>query len=178
MFQTRRLDIIPARIEALVAEFHGRNAVARVLGVAVPESWPPELLGEAAIQSAFERLKSHPLEADWWIHYFVDRRHQTVIGAGGYSGPPNAEGAVDIRYSILPEYRKRGYASEAVHALVEHAFDVALVKKVVAETWPEFKASVGVLEKCGFVPEDEVNEEGAVRYAISRSDRPILPPAP
>jgi RimJ/RimL family protein N-acetyltransferase len=177
MFQTRRLQIIPARLEALIAEFHGRQAVERILGVAIPDSWPPELLAEDAVQLAFEKIKDHPTEADWWLHYFVDMEYETVIGAGGYKGPPDQEGEVEIRYSILPEYRRQGYASEAVHALVEHAFDVALVKKVVAETWPDLKASVGVLERCGFVPEEPGSEEGAIRYAITRASRPILPPA-
>jgi [ribosomal protein S5]-alanine N-acetyltransferase len=177
MFHTKRLQIIPARLQALIAEFHGRQAVERELGVSVPDSWPPELLDEKAIQSVFDRLKDRPTEADWWFHYFVNVEHNTVIGAGGYKGPPDAGGVVEIGYSILPEYRNLGYASEAVHALVEHAFDVALVKKVVAETWPEFKVSVGVLQKCGFDREDEASEEGAVRFSIRRSSRKILPPA-
>lgn len=178
MFETRRLHILPARLESLIAEFYGQKAVARVLGLRVPASWPPELLDEKTIQTVLERLKSHPEEADWWLHHFVIAQKQTLVGVGGYKGPPDEEGAVEILYSILPEFRRQGYASEAVHALVEHAFDVALVKRVTAHTWPDFKASVGVLERCGFLRDDEGSEGDFVRYVINRGQRPILPPAP
>lgn len=175
MQQTQRLDIVPARMEALVAEYRGRDALARALGVRVPISWPPKQYGEDAVTETFDRLKDHPGEADWWWHYLIEREEGVLVGAGGYKGPPNAEGVVRVNCSILQEFRRHGYATEAMLGLIEHAFDVALVKKVIAFSVPDVRASMGLLEKCGFSVDPEQTNEELIRYAISRERRPLLP---
>lgn len=175
MLQTLRLDLVPAPYEALIAEYRGREALGQVLGVHVPLSWPPEFFDEAAVTAAIERLRTHPGEADWWTHYVIERRKKALIGACGFKGPPNAEGTVHIAYSILPEFRRQGYATEVVLGMLEQAFDVALVKRVVARSLPDLHAGRGVLRKCGFEPEEV---EGQLeRFVVSRERRRALPPA-
>jgi ribosomal-protein-alanine N-acetyltransferase len=46
---------------------------------------------------------------------------RSLIGSGGYFGPPDSNGMVEIGYSVLPEWQRRGYAKEIVNALVSHA---------------------------------------------------------
>ena len=91
-----------------------------------------------------------------------------AIGAGGYEGPPTSEGTVGIGYSILPEYRRHGFASEAVDGLLEHAYAHGDVTKVIAATLPELEASIGVLRKFGFELVGDGSEPGVVRFAHSR----------
>ena len=55
-----------------------------------------------------------------------------VIGPGG----PDATGTVEIGYSVLEEYQRRGYASEAVEALVAWAFLRPGVRRVAAINSP------------------------------------------
>lgn len=44
-----------------------------------------------------------------------------VVGGIGFHGPPDAQGVVTVGYGLVPGARGKGYASEALRALVEVA---------------------------------------------------------
>ena len=73
-----------------------------------------------------------------------------VIGSGGFKGPPDSGGMVEIAYGIVPEHQGRGYATEVARALVAYALESDSVKIVRAHTLPNPNASTKVLTKCGF----------------------------
>jgi RimJ/RimL family protein N-acetyltransferase len=70
---------------------------------------------------------------------------------------------------VAAEHQRRGYASEAVRALIERAFADGRVNVVVATTYPTLEPSIGVLLKAGFVFVGSHPETGIVRYEIRRS---------
>ncbi len=127
---------------ALVA---GKPELARLLGVAVPEGWPefPE-----AFAPAPEGVIPNPTR--WNGYLFIDPAAATLIGNGGFHGPPNDFGEVEIGYEIADEFRNRGYATEAVRGFVQFAFSDAGVRTVVAHTLAEKNASNSVLARVGF----------------------------
>jgi ribosomal-protein-alanine N-acetyltransferase len=90
--------------------------------------------------------------ADPWTHGFslLLRNGDTVVGTGGFKGPPAADGVVEIAYGVSPEYQGNGYATEAAQALTAYAFSSGKVRVVRAHTLPESNASARVLTKCGF----------------------------
>lgn len=45
----------------------------------------------------------------------------TIGGAGFHGPPPDPDGRVGIGYGLVPEARGRGYAAEALRALLDHA---------------------------------------------------------
>jgi ribosomal-protein-alanine N-acetyltransferase len=90
-----------------------------------------------------------------------------LIGVGGFKGPPSRS-EVELGYSIVEEYRRRGFATEAVRGMLRFAFDQADVQDVSAQTLPELSASIAVLERTGFRCAGPGPEEGGVRYVISR----------
>ena len=81
------------------------------------------------------------------------------IGDLGFKGPAKAH-AVEIGYGVQPEYEGHGYTTEAVKAMAKWAFQQKDVVFVEAETAPDNRASQRVLEKCGFVPDGTMGEEG------------------
>ena len=81
------------------------------------------------------------------------------IGDLGFKGPVKNH-AVEIGYGVLPEHENRGYTTEALQAMTQWAFGQKDVVFVEAETAPDNKASQRVLEKCGFVPDGTMGEEG------------------
>ena len=171
MIQTSRLQLIPASIELLTAELNGRAAFERRLGITVPETWPPDLYERAAIEYTLTLLTENPSQPDWWSYYIVlaTKENPVVAGIAGYKGPPDAEGTVEIGYSVLAEFQRQGIATEATRGLLQKAFAYPAVKKVLAETLPELAPSIGVLEKCGFTFIGEGSEEGVIRYALTRA---------
>jgi [ribosomal protein S5]-alanine N-acetyltransferase len=103
---------------------------------------------------------------DPWTHGFalVLESSRLVIGMGGFKGPPDAEGVVEIAYGVAPDYQGKGYATEAAQALVDYAFVSGRVRVVRAHTRPTSNASMRVLAKCGFNKIGEVvdPEDGLV----------------
>ena len=59
-------------------------------------------------------------------------------------------GEVELGYTIGPAYAGRGYATEAVRALVEAVFNLTEARALVANSRTINPASRRVLEKCGF----------------------------
>ena len=171
MIRTKRLRLIPATVELLIADLAGPAALELALRVTVPGSWPPEFYDTEALEYTLERLQNGPDPRGWWTYYFIrDEPGQpaVVVGIGGYTGPPDTEGTVEVGYSVVLEYRRQGYATEATRGLVAHAFGDAAVQRVIAQTLPELAASIGVLEKSGFTYAGTGSDAGAIRYVLER----------
>jgi RimJ/RimL family protein N-acetyltransferase len=149
---TSRLILRLATVRTLRADLDGRAALGRELGVHVPEDWPPDFYDAGAIQWTIRALEAHPSAAPWLGYYFLRRADPAVlIGVGGFKGPPDDDGVVEVGYSIVAGERRRGYATEAVRGFLAHAFADVRVRRVIAETLPELVASIGVLDKVGMI---------------------------
>jgi RimJ/RimL family protein N-acetyltransferase len=81
-----------------------------------------------------------------------------VIGMCGFTGPPDANGAVEMAYGIAPSYQGKGHATEAAAALVRFASADPRVRIIRAHTLPENNPSTRVLEKCGFSKTGEIHD--------------------
>jgi [ribosomal protein S5]-alanine N-acetyltransferase len=173
IIKTDRLDLIAGTLELAVAELENRNQFARLLGSHVPENWPPPL-NDTNSMNWFKRYLEDNLDGAGWVNwYFVLRRgetgHPVVVGNGGFKGKPAADGTVEIGYSILEQFQRSGFASEAVRHLVKWAFSHPAVSRVIAETYPSLKPSIGVMEKNGFVFIGDGSESGVIRYELKRT---------
>ena len=83
----------------------------------------------------------------WWIHQIVV--DDVVVGDIGFHGPPGPENTVEIGYSVVPAWRRRGVASRACNLILQQAWhDGAEI--VVAETDHDNVASQAVLLGNGF----------------------------
>ncbi|MFJ9076159.1 GNAT family N-acetyltransferase [Streptomyces sp. NPDC102278] len=49
------------------------------------------------------------------------REDGVAIGGAGFHGPANAAGRVTVGFGLIPAARGRGYAAEALRALLDHA---------------------------------------------------------
>ena len=170
---TARLSLLPGSHRVLAAEALGREALAEALGVEIPESWPPPLYDSDAMQWMLSRLEEDSAFEEWGFRYFVRRGEDSAsgvaVGAGGFKGPPTSEGRVEIGYSVLPEFQRQGFATEATEGLMRRAYEDPRVSLVIAETLPDLAPSIGVLEKIGFALLGEGSEPGVIRYEHRRS---------
>ena len=147
---TTRLEVFS--IESLDAEERSEAAISALLGVAPPAHWPPPF-NDAAVRRWFRgQLQADPLLAPWLGYYIVSAvaGRDTLVGMAGFKGPPDAAGTVEIGYSLVDAYHRRGIGSAAVGLLVQKAFADPRVRLVRAETPEDFSGSRGLLEKCGF----------------------------
>ena len=170
MIITPRLTLVPASTAQLQAELSDRSDLELALSARIPDSWPPLYFDEDALRYSLRAIETNPGTERWWFHYFILRAAEgdTLIGAGGYKGPPS-DGFVEIGYSVVPDYQRRGFASEAASGLVAHAFSHAGIECVRAETLPELVGSIGVLRKCGFTFLGDGSEPGVIRFELTRA---------
>jgi RimJ/RimL family protein N-acetyltransferase len=169
MIQSPRLNLIAATPELVEKDIESPALLSEALGVSIPESWPPDLYGPSAMQFALDQLGDQS-EAGWSFWYLgtVEKPSQ-LVGICGFKGRPDESGSVEIGYSILNRFQRRGFATEAVVRLVGWAFSHHNINEVSAETLPHLTQSIRVLEKCGFRRAGAGSESGVIRFAIQRS---------
>ena len=142
---SRRLVLRPVPWDAVQAITAGR----RLPGWA--DDYPAE--GDAVIAGLLFRAgpAAWPGANQAWGHrQVVERATGLVVGGIGFAGPPGAPGEVELGYGIVPSRQGRGYATEAVTAMVAVAWADPEVEAVVATTATSNEASRRVLEKAGF----------------------------
>ena len=102
------------------------------------------------------------MPSEWYSHLIVAADTNTVVGFGGYKGPPT-DGEVEIGYSVAPGHQRRGHATAAAQLLIDKA-RAAGVTLVCAYTLAEPNASTRVLTRCGLTMTEVVEdgEEGPV----------------
>lgn len=144
---TTHLRLISCGPQILQAAITGNEALAKLLGVKVPDKWSE--FGRKIFEYSLAKLERDPASQPWWTYLIIHQPDNTLIGTCGYKGPPE-EGRVDIGYEITPTYRGQGLATEAAGLLVQYAQRRPEVKFIQAHTLVGPNASTRVLEKCGF----------------------------
>lgn len=146
------MKLIPATAALVRAEINDRGGFARLLDAMVPDNWPPDSIADA-LPFFVEGLEAAPDCVGWFNWYALTKGTRgavpVLIASGGFKGPPQ-NGTVEIGYSVLPQFQRRGYATELVGGLVRWAMEHSDVARVVAETERTNLAAMRVLIKAGF----------------------------
>jgi RimJ/RimL family protein N-acetyltransferase len=164
-FETKRLRLLPHAPKHMLALIQSAESYERSFG-APPAAGLRDFIVSKEVSPAYLASLDHSISPDPWKHGFgllhVDSG--TVIGFGGFKGPPGPDGIVEIAYGVAPGFQGKGLATEAAEALVAYAFNSGLVRLCIAHTLPESNASTHVLTKCGFRHIGEVTdpEDGLV----------------
>ncbi len=165
--RTPRLHLVAATLD--LAQTNDRARLSELLQADLPEYWPPPLNDDASAKFFADYLKANPDAVGWMMWYFIlEEPRRIAIGNGGFKGTPQS-GTVETGYSIVPEFQRQGYASEAVEALIGWAFSHPNVQRVIAETLPELNASQALLRKLGFRATDGASEAGVLRFERLRA---------
>lgn len=91
-----------------------------------------------------------PTDASPWGSFVMVRRDgHEAIGTIGFKGGPDGTGTVEVGYGVCTSNQGKGFATEALVALVRLAYERG-ADVVVAETDDDNVASQRVLTKAGF----------------------------
>lgn len=168
--ETRRLRLVPSTVELARAEIADRGAFVALLGAEVPGSWPPEMLADA-LPFFLGQLEQSPGLAGWLGWYGLLRGEggapDTLVASGGFMGRPEG-GTVEVGYSVLPDFQRRGIAGEMIAALVGWALAQDGVERVVAEIQRDNTPSLRLVRSLGFVEIGPGKEEGHLRFERGR----------
>jgi ribosomal-protein-alanine N-acetyltransferase len=165
--QTAHLDLVAASLLHVDAELAGPKQLAGLLGVVVPKGWPPTGVERAFMEQVRQRLAGDGQAGIGWYGWYAICRHtalqpSTLVGVGGFFGPPDDTGTVELGFSVLPAFRGRGHATEMVRTLAAHALSQPAVERIVADSLVRDRPTQAVLLRNGFriVP---AQEPGLVR---------------
>lgn len=96
----------------------------------------------------------------------VERSSKHVVGWIGWGGSNERHreiGEIDFAYVVAPRFRRRGYATEALAAVVDYCFAQLRVGSVWGRCHADNAASRRVMEKAGLQPIGDVDGEPAYR---------------
>ncbi len=176
---TPRLTLLAASRALLTAELHKPHYFPVLLGAVLPSEWPTGEYDRDAMHFFLDQLTTGGRTAAGWyawyaIHKATPTTPATLIGAGGFMGPPDAEGTAEIGYSITPDWQRQGLATELVAGLVQQAAHTGQVRRLIAHTDPRNQPSQGVLLRNGFEPAGH-NAEGQLRFERAVEPQELLP---
>lgn len=96
-----------------------------------------------------DQIRTDPASADW-IARAAEAEGVGIVGHGGFHGPPDGDGVVEVAYSVAPEHRRKGYARAMLAALLARADADEQVTAVRASVRPDNLASRATIAGFGF----------------------------
>ncbi|MFF7178180.1 GNAT family N-acetyltransferase [Streptomyces sp. NPDC008121] len=160
----RRVRFVPLGARALRAladgDLAGGSAEA---GVALDEHFVGDRARDIFRYRA-EQLAEDPSVAPWLTRAALSEPDGTVVGDAGFHGPPDEEGVVEVGYTVVPRYRRQGYARAMLAALLDRAAAEPGVRTVRATVRSDNTASLATLAGFGFT---RVGERGNERDGLA-----------
>ncbi|GAA2901390.1 hypothetical protein Acy02nite_82650 [Actinoplanes cyaneus] len=141
----RFVKLPPAALSALVdgdLEAASKAAGTPLSQYLVDERWLWEI--------RLEDVRRNPEAADWIARAAVTDPGGIVVGHGGFHGPPDAHGVVEVAYSVDPAHRRQGYAKAMLRALLGRADADPRVTAVRASIRPDNAGSRATIKGFGF----------------------------
>ncbi len=145
----------------------------RLLDMTVPRELLDELTG---LEYARELLADDPLYRPWSARAIMLPERRTMVGHVRFHSRPDPEylrpyarGAVELGYLVFAGHRRRGYALEAVRAMMDWAQKTAAVHRFVVSISPDNAPSLELARRCGFVKiGEEVDEIDGLEHVLLR----------
>jgi RimJ/RimL family protein N-acetyltransferase len=143
--QIRFVQLTPETLSALIAG--DLSAASCAAGIAltdymVSESWLWRI--------RLRQIAEDPASAEWIARAAVVEPDGVVVGHGGFHGPPDETGTVEVAYSVDPAHRRRGYAKAMLAALLERVDADPRVRAVRASIRPDNVGSLATIAGFGF----------------------------
>ena len=150
VIRSDRLELVPLRpavIETLLAE--GSGPASTLAGYDMPDHWPGA--DESFLKLRLQQLRNDPRWQQWLVRAVLLSEERRMVGHVGFHDPPRDGLKLEIGYTIFPEFRRRGYASEAAKALMSWAAASHGIQRFVASVSPGNDPSLSVVRRLGFV---------------------------
>jgi len=101
------------------------------------------------------QLAADPARSPWSVRAMVRRDDRVMVGFVNFHGPPGtndieAADAAELGWTVFPEHRRQGYATETARRLMDWARTEHGVRRFISSTTPTNASSLRVHEKLGF----------------------------
>ena len=156
LIETARLRLVPFTVPFIRASLADDRAEAeRLIGISLPENWPDDC--RRLLELRLSQIERDPQIVEWLLRGIVWKEINHMIGHIGFHdrpGDPDVEkvapGAVEIGFTVEPDFRRRGIATEAAEALLNWAAATKGVRSCIASIRPDNQASLALTARMGF----------------------------
>jgi RimJ/RimL family protein N-acetyltransferase len=147
---TERLELVWLSPELIAAILDGRGDE---LPFTAPGDWPDDH-DRRFLAFRLRQTNDDPSRAPWLVRAIVLPESGEMIGHIGFHGPPGINArreadALEVGYTVFPEHRRQGYATEAVRALLAWAREQG-VGHFIASVAPHNEPSLRLVRRLGF----------------------------
>lgn len=142
----------PALLEAFLAG--DRTLVSQIAGFYVPDDL---ILSKSLLEMRLKQLQVSPEISPWLVRAIVIRQSRTMCGHVGFHSKPGPEDlrgiapdGVELGYSVAERFRRKGYAKEAVSAMIKWALENHQQQRFILSIAPNNEASLAMARSMGF----------------------------
>lgn len=162
---TRRLRIVPMTYDFVLRVMSNDPSAYSLIDAVKTEMWPETADIKDILHIIRDSLsnKPNPDGFDAWL--FISKEDNSIVGDGGFKGTPDKNGIIDIGYAVVEAQRRKGFAMEAVSALINWGLSQDGVTAVTADCLDDNIPSIKILRKLGMVEIDR--KDGIIFYQIS-----------
>ena len=153
---TARIDIVPLCLDELEliiksrAEFEKKSGCCPS-GIELPQAYCEELT--EMLEQNRDVLTKNPSDFLFYTLWaMIHRESKSIVGQFSFNAKPNADGEVEVYFSIEKPFRRKGYAYEVMQGVVGWASESGLIRKFLIEADFDNKAAMASLKKLGFRP--------------------------
>ena len=120
------------------------------------------------------QLLADPTEEPWLLRAVVPHGSREVVARIGFHAPPDPEGVVEVGYTVRPDRRRQGIATEVLEGMLRWARDQGATA-CLASVSPGNTASLATIARFGFVKVGEhIDEEDGLEH-VYRLGLTLLP---
>lgn len=166
--KTERLRLLPLKSQQLALAIEDYGQMQADLGLRPVSTTLDEEMQYAMkvrLRKVLEDVENYLWLTNWAI---VHKEDNQIIGFIILKGYPNEAGEVILGYGIEEEYRRRGYATEALKAINQWIFKNPEARFVVADTEKTNIPSHKVLKNLGAIKYKET--EDLIWWKIEREN--------
>jgi RimJ/RimL family protein N-acetyltransferase len=175
--RTERLELVSMTLSFMEALLAGdTGAAGTAIGAAVPANLREHI--EDFLRYRLAQVKADPSIRRWLGRAMVLAEPdgtRRVVGTIGFHGPPDERGRLEIGYSVQASYRRRGFAREAVRAMLDWAATEHDIHRFIASISPTNEASLALTRAFGFVQTGEHIDEIDGLELVFEADWPPTP---
>ncbi|UOR12951.1 GNAT family N-acetyltransferase [Halobacillus amylolyticus] len=163
-FLTSRIRFIPISIDLAQLIIKKPLVFYHTFQLPWDENWPHDGL-KAILPLYVEMLEKNQNELGYGPWVMVDRNAEEILGDIGFKGK-GRDGVLEIGYQVVISKRNQGFATEAVKAICNWAFQQPGVKGVEAECAKGNIPSQRVLINSGF--DQTSRKEDIITFKIEK----------
>ena len=130
------------------------ESASQLINLSIPSEW---LEAKWLMEMRLTKMRENPATEPWLLRAVGLRETRTMVGFIGFHTLPGADylssyahDSVEFGYTIFPDYRGKGYASEAAQALMDWATRQHHVMRFVVSISPSNEPSLRIAQKFGF----------------------------